>query len=123
MSTNMAMERLLRGPTEGDEGEPWPPCLCDDEWRLLEETIKEINTIHFWLPVCLGSLGEYLLEDDAKGIRMPSQKHPTQQHQAKQTHETWTSGFPTKTAATDSRLHCLCKRLWIQNDLIVSKYI
>lgn len=43
--------------------------------RLVEDTIKETNTIHFWLPVCLGSLGEHFLEDNAKHIRVASQKH------------------------------------------------
>lgn len=31
--------------------------------------------------------------------------------------------FPPTPVATDSRLHCLRKRLWIQNDLIVSKQV
>ena len=31
--------------------------------------------------------------------------------------------FPPTPVATGSRLHGLCKRLWIQNDLIVSKYV
>lgn len=66
---------------------------------MLGETVKETDIIHFWLPVCLGSLGEQFLEDNVKGIRRASQKHLHPAAPGKQTHESWTSEFPTNSGS------------------------
>lgn len=53
----------------------------------------------------------------------PPRSISTQQHQVNKPMNHGPVNFPPTPVATDSRLHCLRKRLWIQNDLIVSKQV